>query len=72
MVKNSPEYQKEYMKNYIANAKDVLCKCGSTYKPYRKYMHVKTKKHLAGIDNNIKQNEVQNLMIRIEALENRL
>lgn len=47
MVKNTNEYQKEYMKKYIENSEDVLCPCcNKTYKSYRKYKHMITKKHI--------------------------
>lgn len=46
MVKNDNEYQKQYMKKYIADSKQVICPCGGKYKGYRLSSHNKTKRHM--------------------------
>lgn len=48
MPSNTKEYMNEYMKKYIKNSKDVICDvCESTYKSYKKSVHVKGKRHLS-------------------------
>jgi hypothetical protein len=53
---SSPEYIKNYMKDYIKNQSSVECTvCNGKFKPYQKYLHdTKAKKHLFMI-NFIKQ-----------------
>ena len=49
MPKNSPEYQRTYMKQYNLKRKEegkVECGCGKSYYKYNKHKHIKTKYHL--------------------------
>jgi ribosomal protein L22 len=56
---NSPEYIKNYMRDYIKKQSSVNCViCGGKYKPYQKYLHdTKAKKHLF-IINKLNENRI--------------
>jgi len=44
------EYQKEYMRNYIAKSESITCPvCGGQFHTYTKYKHDRTKKHLQAL-----------------------
>ena len=54
MPPNSHEYQKNYMKQYIARSDKINCPiCNHQYKLVYRYKHVKTKYHLL-IENFLK------------------
>tara|TARA_R110000868_G_scaffold87963_6_gene245507 strand:- start:559 stop:807 length:249 start_codon:yes stop_codon:yes gene_type:complete len=45
-TENRSEYQRNYMKEYIKSADDVVCTiCGGHYKSYQGYIHNKGKFH---------------------------
>ena len=47
MGKNSPEYIKDYMRDYVNKAETETCDlCQGEYKAYNKYRHKKAKKHI--------------------------
>lgn len=64
------EANKMYMRKYIANAKTVECECGSSVKAYRKYVHLKSKKHLKYLEKESKLLE-QEKDVRYRDLEER-
>jgi hypothetical protein len=57
---NSPEYIKNYMKDYIKKQSSVECDiCGGKYKPYQKYLHDnKVKRHIMMSNLLNKKNDV--------------
>jgi len=52
MPTNTKEYQSEYMKKYNLKRNNVItCDiCGSQYKEYNKYKHIRTRKHVDRIN----------------------
>ena len=65
---NTNEYMKQYMKKYIAESATIICtECEGHYKSYRRYRHIKSKKH-----NAVKDTTVIKLQDRIKELEHLL
>jgi hypothetical protein len=56
----SPEYIKNYMKDYIKKQSSVECNiCGGKYKPYQKYLHDnKVKRHIMMVNLLNSKNDV--------------
>ena len=51
---NTNEYMKKYMKKYIAESATIICtECEGHYKSYRRYRHIKSKKHNAVKDTTV-------------------
>ena len=70
------EQHKLYMRKYIQNAEDVYCSsCNVTYKKYRKYRHLQTKKHQANVKQLLDETDretIQELQKRVTTLENKI
>jgi hypothetical protein len=48
---NMKEYNKMYMRNYIKDIEKIDCLlCHSKFQKHRKYIHVKSKRHLLAIE----------------------
>ena len=71
MPSNNKDYMRKYMKEYTKKSKEIDCECGNKYKEHQKYNHMKTQKHLNGMNKQEKVNlpNVNELLERIKKLE---